>query len=120
MFSGLNEDLQDEIQTYTLGKPALDSRPSEYLGSNSSFLATSLILSLSLELGRVLLHNIYSTTTNIQRENRDVLHLSLSRNHEQLYGRSKLATCAQGRHCFWFHFSKVCPMPRSFPIVLRD
>lgn len=47
MFFGLNGDLHDEIQIYTLDKPTLDSRPSEYLGSNSSFLATPLIIAMS-------------------------------------------------------------------------
>lgn len=47
MVSGLNEDLYDEIQTYTLDKPTLDSRPSESLGSNSSFLAAPLIITMS-------------------------------------------------------------------------
>lgn len=46
MFSELNEDLHDEIQTYTLDNSILDSRPSEYLGSNY-FLATPLIIAIS-------------------------------------------------------------------------
>ena len=33
--------------TYTLDKPTLDSRPSEALGSNSSFLAASSIIAMS-------------------------------------------------------------------------
>ena len=80
MFSGLNEDLQDEIQIYTLYKPVLDSRPSECLGSDSSFLATSLVIARSA-LSIIYLSwapRIASSKSifykNIQRGNRVVLH----------------------------------------------
>lgn len=121
MFSGLNDDLHDEIQTYLyFGQANFGFSPIGVLWIqfffSRNFFSNSHV-GLEYYLSFLSYEECFFTTYILQlltsRQNRGVLHLFLSRDQEQFDGRSKMATCAQGRQCFWFHFSKVCPMRRG-------